>query len=369
MPIYNTGKSKNGKEQYRVFVNFTDINGKLKRKTKCVYGLREAQKVERTLSGEVRTSENKTLQQLYDEYFEIKVHDVRRTTLEHSKAILNTHVMNTDLADRRIDKLNKVTLQEWKSELAKTDLKLSTKNHIITNFNALLNYAVKMEYIPKNPLKEIGKFKDAYFETAEDKIQYYTAEEFNRFITVAKQKRKTIVHHGCYIFFVLAFYTGMRKGEINALKWSDIEGNVIHVRRSISQKVKGYEETPPKNKASWRALKIPKHVVKVLDDHRHLLAENFQFSEDLRVCGGIKPLPNASIDYFNKICAAGAELRRIRIHDFRHSHASLLCNANINIMEISRRLGHSDVKMTWNTYSHLYPKTEEEALNILEQAK
>ena len=60
-----------------------------------------------------------------------------------------------------------------------------------------------------------------------------------------------------------------------------------------------------------------------------------------------------------------AGVKTIRIHDFRHSHASLLANMGINIQEVARRLGHSNVEMTWNTYSHLYPKEEEKAIAIL----
>lgn len=372
MPIYNTGKQKNGKAQYRVFVNFTDSNGKLKRKTKCVYGLREAQATEKKLSSEVQesgTGGNMTLQQLYDEYIAVKEHEVRRSTLEKTKSVLGNHVMNTDLPQKRLDKISKTVLQDWKNSLAKKDIKVSTKNNAIRDFNAMLNYAVKMDYIIKNPLKDIGKFKDAYFQVAEEKIHYYTPEQFKKYIGVAKANRDTLTDYGCYIFFLLAFYTGMRKGELNALKWSDLDGNTIHVRRSICQKVKGgYEETPPKNKASYRSLQLPKKVIKELDEYRDVLNANVQYSESLRMCGGFKPIPDTVLENHNTFYAESAGLPHIRIHDFRHSHASLLINENINIMEISRRLGHSDVKMTWNTYGHLYPKIEEQVLSVLEKA-
>jgi integrase len=63
--------------------------------------------------------------------------------------------------------------------------------------------------------------------------------------------------------------------------------------------------------------------------------------------------------------AAEAGLDVIRIHDFRHSHVSVLANERINIQEIARRLGHSKIEMTWNTYSHLYPREEERAIDVL----
>lgn len=67
----------------------------------------------------------------------------------------------------------------------------------------------------------------------------------------------------------------------------------------------------------------------------------------------------------NREYAKLAGVKRIRIHDFRHSHASLLANEGINIQEIARRLGHSKVEITWNIYSHLYPHEEERAVKIL----
>ena len=69
----------------------------------------------------------------------------------------------------------------------------------------------------------------------------------------------------------------------------------------------------------------------------------------------------------NKKYATLAGIKKIRIHDFRHSHASLLANEGINIQEIARRLGHSQIEVTWNTYSHLYPQEEERAIKILDK--
>lgn len=169
------------------------------------------------------------------------------------------------------------------------------------------------------------------------------------------------------MFFSIAFYTGARKGEINALKWSDIDGDILHIRRSIAQKLKGGDvETPPKNKSSYRDLQIPAPLMEILSEHKERQKEASRlFTEDYRICGGERPLRDTSIENKNKAFSKAAGLPHIRIHDFRHSHASLLANEGINIQEIARRLGHSNVQMTWNTYSHLYPREEERAVEIL----
>ena len=371
MPIYKTEKkSKDGRQQYRVCVNYTDSRGAYRQKTKLVYGSNEAKMTEMSLQNEVRTKDTiqrLTVQQLFEEYIRHKKNEVRTTTLEKSKSILEREVL-PKLGGTSLEKLNLPVLQSWKSEIADRKLSVTSKKNIYGEFRTMLNYAVKMEYIPRNPLNLIGNFKEVYFEKPQDKLHYYTPEQFKLYIAQACKDCRSLNDWGFYVFFNIAFYTGMRKGEINALKWSDIEGNVIHVRRSVAQKIKGKKivETPPKNKTSYRDVQIPSILIQILKEHkdRHKTAKGF--SEDFRVCGGPSCLGDTAISNKNISFATQAGLPVIRIHDFRHSHASLLVNHGINIQEVARRLGHSKVEITWNTYSHLYPKEEDRALEVLE---
>ncbi len=247
------------------------------------------------------------------------------------------------------------------------DIKVSTKQNAYGELRALLNYAVRIEYLQRNPLGKIGNFKEVYFEKPQDKLHYYTVDQWRKYVAAAEELSTSAYDKGFYVFFNIAYYTGIRKGEINALKWSDIDGDIIHVRRSVSQKIKGESivETPPKNKTSYRDIQMPKKLIAILDEHRamHKLCDNY--SEDFRVCGGTKCLSDTAIENHNQVYAEKAELPHITIHDFRHSHASLLANEGINIQEIARRLGHAKIEQTWNTYAHLYPREEERALKVL----
>lgn len=368
MPIYKMDGKKDGKQQYRVRINYTDKNGKPKQIDRVAYGSAEAKELERKLNKELKEQTpitSMTVQQLFDEYISVKKHEVRETTLKQTKRVLNTHVLPY-LKNVKINKLNNVNLQKWKNEVSEQDLSILTRQNIYGEFRALLNYAVRMEYIPKNCLLNIGNFKEAYFEMKHDKLNYYTADQFKKFISAAKENTETLTDWGYYVFFNIAFYTGMRKGEINALKWSDIDGDIIHVRRSIAQKVKGPDiETPPKNKSSYRDLQMPVPLINILNEHKERQKQTNGFTDDFRVCGGIQCLRDTSISNKNIQFADKAGLPHIRIHDFRHSHASLLANEGINIQEIARRLGHSKIETTWDTYSHLYPREEERAVNIL----
>ena len=369
MPINKVeGEKKDGLQKYRVRVNYIDRFGKYRQAERTAYGIDEAKRIEMELTNSSKgrgQSKSMTVQALYDEYIAAKKHEVRETTLDKAEQILDTHVLGT-MGGVKLDKLTVPVLQKWKLEIEGKGLALKTRRNIFAAFRSMLNYGVKMEHLPSNPMSRIGNFKDAY--QTKKEIQYYTADEFKKFIAAAKLEAETkgFYEWNYYVFFNIAFYTGLRKGEIHALKWTDIEGDILHVRRSIAQKLKGGDrETPPKNKSSVRDLQLPEPLKRILEAHYARHKDVDGFSDDWRICGGVQCLRDSSINNRNQSYAKLAGVKTIRIHDFRHSHASLLANEGINIQEIARRLGHSKIEITWNTYSHLYPREEERAIKIL----
>ncbi len=371
MPVYKMPGKKDGKQKYRVRINYTDKNGKAHQLDRVAYGAAEAAQLEAQLRAETTQAAAeapdgvRTVNDLYNAYIAAKKHDVRLSTLDKSTQILMRDVLPI-LGDIKLSRLNKTALQNWKNQIADKSTAIKTKQNAYAELRALLNYAEKMEYIQRNPLPAIGNFKDANFVKPQDQLHFYTPAQFKQYISVVRDSAQTITDWCFYTFFCVAFFTGMRKGEINALKWTDIDGDIIHVRRSIAQKLKGGDvETPPKNRSSYRDLQIPAPLMQILKEHKTRLQADPSFTEDWRVCGGIKCLRDTTIEKRNTAYAKAAGLPHIRIHDFRHTHASLLINEGINIHEIARRLGHSKIDMTLNTYGHLYPREEERALNVL----
>lgn len=370
MPINKVaGEKKDGLQKYRIRVNYVDPSGKYRQIERTAYGMDEAKAVERQLQMQAESKKltaSMTVQQLYDEYMQAKKYEIRESTWDKSRRTLERYIL-PEVGHLRIDKLNVKTLQAWKMSVESQGLAIKTRKNIFSEFRAMLNYAVKMEYLPKNPLAIVGNFKDAY--TIKKEMDYYTSDEFKKFISEAlatAEKNDSLDDWHYYVFFCIAFYTGMRKGEIHALRWTDIKNGRIYISRSLFQKLKGEDrETPPKNKSSIRDVQIPKPLEKVLDEHKVRCKSIEGYSASMFVCGCTRALRDTSIHKRNKAYAERAGLKAIRIHDFRHSHASLLANSGINIQEISRRLGHSNIEETWNTYSHLYPQEEERAVSIL----
>ena len=378
MPIYKMDGKKDGLQKYRVRINYTDNLGVQKQLDRVAYGKDAAKELESRLMRDLKeeTGNKITVADLCGEYIRVKRNEIRESTLDKQVKHLNKYVIPF-FNSTRLSKLTVPQLQRWKTYIEdlrttkQEPLSLSYKQKLFSAFRSVLNYAVKMEYIDKNPLSKLGNFKDA--NAVKHDMDFYTADEFLKFIAAAREQAEqseqvsgSLYEWNFYVFFNIAFYTGMRKGEIHALKWTDISDNTIHVTRSIAQKLKGGDrETPPKNKSSVRDIQIPLPLKNVLTEHYNRLKTLDGFSDDWRICGGVKCLRDSTIEKRNQKYASAAGLKKIRIHDFRHSHASYLAHFGINIQEIARRLGHAKVEMTWNTYSHLYPKEEERALTVL----
>lgn len=381
MPIYKIdGEKRGGLQKYRVVVNWTEA-GKKRTKEKLVFGKTQAEIAEAQLRAKIETAPPPrrtqkaaaalTVKELVDLYEAEHGPEIRESTMAKKLSILKNHVL-PDLGPLPVREVAADQLEAWRSKLNKSPRKASTKNGAYREIRALFNFAVQRRIIEQSPVKAIKPFRDPYNQAAAVKIRYYTKSEFSRYIGEAKKEaeaKNDLRAWGLYVFFMLAYYTGARKGEINALRWTDLEaGDMLWIRRSITQKLKGraWSETPPKNESSVRRIQIPVPLRDALTAHRRRQERSEMFDPELMfICGGLRPLPDTVIENANGRFAEAAGVKHITIHEFRHSHASLLCNAGINVQEVARRLGHADAEMTLRTYAHLYPAEEERAVAVL----
>lgn len=373
MPINKVkGVKKDGLQKYYVRINYTDNSGQFKQLKRVAYGIDSANNLEIQLNIKIKNkgempTKKMTFQELFDEFMVVKSYELRKRTFFNYQHIYSCYISSI-FKDYHIDKISVKDIQDWKIYMEEKNLSIKTKQRAFTFFSSIVNYAIKIEYLEKNPLIKIGNFRDSLNIKTEMKI--YTPQEFKKFITSAKEfaeekerLKNSLSEWNYYVFFNIAFYTGLRKGEIHALKWSDIEGAYLKVSRSIAQRIKGEDsETAPKNRSSIRTLQIPLPLIEILNEHKQRQKLLHNFTDDFRICSSVS---DTTIQRKKKKYSEKAGLSPIRIHDFRHTHASLLANNNINIQEVARRLGHARIEVTWNTYCHLYPKEEEKAVNIL----
>ena len=371
MPIYKTNGEKDGHKKYIVRINYISDSGEHKQLTRVAYGSANAKNLELELNGKLKNKGEMPIRkimvrQLYEEYKSVKQYEIRATTFAKLQQVFESHILPT-FENHRIDRVTIEMIKDWKIIIREKQLALRTNKTVFTHFRAIFNYALKMEYLPKKPFAKIDNFKSN--NDIEKEMQFYTAEEFKIFIRRAKEiaserekQLNDLSEWNYYVFFNIAFYTGLRKGEIHALKWSDIKGSYLAVKRSVTQRLSGGDkETPPKNKSSIRTLQMPTPLIMILKEHQERQKIFHNYNEDFRICGSTR---DTTIQRRNELYSKVLG-KTIRIHDFRHSHVSILANEGINIQEIARRLGHSRIEITWNTYCHLYPKEEERAVQVL----
>jgi integrase len=171
-----------------------------------------------------------------------------------------------------------------------------------------------------------------------------------------------------YTKVVVALFTGIRRGELLGLRWSDIDtdAKTMHIERSIEQIGTTVRIKEPKTKAGTRTISLPDIVIDVLRDHRRSQLElrmalgQGRLPDDAFIFVGIDGEPPKPFILSTQWieCARVIGMPHITWHSFRHSHASLLISAGMDVVQIARRLGHSSPAITLGTYSHMFKKID-----------
>ena len=245
---------------------------------------------------------------------------------------------------------------EWQASLNEYSYKYRKNLH--AHLASIYNYAEKY-YDIKNIMKKVDRPRNL---EAKKEMLFWTPEEFSKFIEKVDRPQYKALFRFLYI-------TGCRRGEALAMTWSDIDldAGKVKINKNIAYKVgannKPYQITTPKNMGSNRTVVIPNFFCKQLKEYRDWQKENCP-STDF-VFGSADPLPPTSIERIMTSATKEANIKRIRIHDLRHSCASLLIHKGVSIVAVSRHLGHSTVEQTLNTYSHMMPDDQTMILNSL----
>ena len=198
-------------------------------------------------------------------------------------------------------------------------------------------------------------------------MQTWTATDARLFLSAASDDR-------LYALWVLVLATGLRRGEIAGLRWEDIDfdGGVLAVRRSRTSVAYRVHEGEPKTRSGRRTVSLDARVCAVLTSHRRRqLEERLAWGAAWENSGYVftaedgQPLHPERIKVMFDKLVASAELPRIRFHDLRHTSATLALSAGIHPKVVSERLGHSNIAITLDLYSHVTPTLQAEAADKL----
>lgn len=354
--------NKEGKPTY--YVVFRDMDGKQqwqKAGHRRMDADRLQTKIENALySNTYKEASDITFKDFIDKWLKSKQPDVRQTTFysyqQHCKSRFIPFFGNKKLSNIKRD-----DVEALKAHLFEAGITAPTIAKYLTTLKIAFNAACAWGYLQSNPAKFVKKPTFKKYEPI-----FLTPEQLKKMVDTAPDRHKAIMATACF--------TGMRRSELLGLKWDDVDFNnqKIYVRRSLQWGSRFYGNNfqflDTKTLASKRNIDIPNFLVTLLKEHqlRQLVEipenkHNLVFPND-----DGQPLYAAGlIRYIFEPVLKMSGLPPVRFHDLRHSYASMLIGQNANIKYVQKQLGHSNVQMTLNVYSHLLPDAGRDTIEKL----
>lgn len=318
----------------------------------------EAQQVLDELAYEIRYGTKKkatdmTFEDLYEDWIAHQRTSVKPSTI----AISVRFAKNQILPEFGKMKLTDITVPYCQKVLSKWHEKYKMWDSIRKQTGQILEFGVSMEYIESNAMRKTRRPRNKEYET---KRNFYTKDELNALLKAFKD----FGNSKQYAYFRILAYTGMRKSEVLALQWKDIDifNKELHVNKTVAiDEHKNIIIQSTKTSSSNRIISLDTETLTILNDWRiqqrteYLKLGYNTSSEDQYVFTSLKNtlyIPNTVNDWLRYILKK-YNLPRITPHGFRHTHASLLFEAGQSIKVVQQRLGHKNSKITLDIYTHI----------------
>lgn len=346
MSVYKEKKDK----KWKVEIRTVDSTGEAIRKRKSGFNTKkEAQNWENDFLQKIRSQSNMSFKSMYEIYMEDLKLKVKYSTLQRKKYIMKKHILPF-FENIVVSEINTNHIRMFQNEILKKGLSKNSLRAIEGTLKSILIFATKYYNLANNPMDKVNSIGSR---KNKNEFKIWKVEQFNKFLDSIESEQDIL-------FFSLLFWTGIRIGEALSLYIKDInfKKKTLNINKTISRGEKGDIITTPKTESSLRTIGLTENLLHMFEEHIKTI---------------YKPKPEQKIfefgrEYarkrFNKYTTL-ADLPMIRIHDLRHSHASFLIQQGINVLAISKRLGHEDIKITLSTYSHLYEEENERMLKIL----
>lgn len=295
-----------------------------------------------------------TYEQIYNLWYEEYKTTVKASTLLKTERVFKNHILpafgNKPIQDiKPMDAQNQMNI--WHKKLVRASM--------VMNYAGLVfDYAIRMQLINMNPTKVIKKPVRKESVREDKDMNFYDKDELKKFMAALENNN----NFRAFVYFRLLAFTGMRKGESLALKWSDIdlEKQTLYINKAVSRSATGLYIQTPKTSSSIRRISIDDKTVSILQEYKKESPDGLVFqSED----GGILSPAKPRKWYLTAMKNLPDDFKQISIHGFRHTHASLLFEAGASIKDVQSRLGHSDIQTTMDVYTHVSKTAKEQLAN------
>lgn len=292
-----------------------------------------------------------TLDMTFEEFFEVYKRDreprIRLNTWKTKESII-LHKVMPYLGKLRINEITSVIIIQWQNTLMKIEDDQGNKysptylRTIHAQLSSVLNHACRYYNLPNNAARDVGTMG----EKEASEMDFWTQLEYEKFIEVIKSKP-----HSFYAFELL-YWCGLRVGELLALTKEkfDFRTNSIRIDQSLQRIDREVVITAPKTKKSVRTVVMPDFVADELSDY---LNSFYKLEATDLIFNFSKSFLHHEMDRGSKLSG----VKRIRVHDLRHSHVSLLIELGYSAIAIASRVGHESIDITYR-YAHLFPSKQ-----------
>ncbi|WP_312124686.1 tyrosine-type recombinase/integrase [Lysinibacillus boronitolerans] len=387
----NIKKYENDDNKYRFTVSLgKDAQGNYKRATKVFYVegkytpkqkeeyiLNEYMKFKKeVLSGEYIAPSNMIFSDFAKEWEnKFALSELSQTAISNHRLKLKNHILPV-IGHMHMDKINQLMLLNLMQNLTRKDgqegeLTYHSKQDIYRTLQSVFKYATEWKVIEKNPMHGIKKPKPPK-DAVKEKLQVYNEDEIAQLLQLVQSEPSH-----WRLLFTLAVTAGLRRGELLGLEWKhvDFDNQQILIEQTIVLTGSGPLIKGTKSDSSERVVSLPGSMMKELKEY-HLqwrkdklrLADKWTEKErEWIFCNehGQHLYPSSPSNWWSKFVKKH-EFRYIRLHDLRHTSASLLIAQGVHAKIISERLGHSDISITMNTYGHALKSADRAAADKFE---
>lgn len=323
-------------------------------------------------NGLLINNNNLTYEDVYKQWFDNHSKTIKPSTKKIIESKFKKHILPR-FGKVKIKDISKLYCQKVINEIAEN---ITSVNDYKIQANQVFKYAMKMDIISRNPMEHVTipkREQELIADTYDtEERNYWNKDEIKQFLTIVRNELTPRDH----LLFHLLIYTGARKGEVLALTWDDIDfkGGTLRFGKTLFFNSGKYYLQQPKTKHSKRLISLDTNSLSILKKWRTRLKEanlaspnklddnNLVFTRD----DGL-PLRLAYPNDKLKALIEKHNLQKINIHGLRHTHASLLFEAGASIKEVQERLGHSDIQMTMNIYTHVTDTVKEKTASKFQE--
>lgn len=311
---------------------------------------KEALEYERQKKLSTSKSMDMKLSAFMDVYFEDKQNELKERTLRNKRYMMEQHIVPY-FGKKKMSEITAAQVIQWQNEMQQKGFSDAYLRMIQNQLTSLFTHATKIYDLQNNPCKKVKKMGN--FDSRS--LDFWTVDEYKKF-------RETIEPGSqYYLVFEMLFWTGCRIGELLALTPKDIDfaKNQMSITKTYYRNGGKDYITEPKTKQSIRVIEIPEflkqEIEKYVDSHYGMPQNERLF-----------PIGQEAVQHKLKRHVEKSGVKRIRVHDLRHSHVAYLIHLGVEPLLIKERLGHKDIKITLNTYGHLYPSQQRKIADLLD---